>query len=59
MPENHLGAFEQLVLLAILRLGDNAYGTTIRREIEVRAKRKTLIGALYRTLHRMERPRPV
>jgi PadR family transcriptional regulator PadR len=51
---DYLGEFEQLVLLAILRLGSNAYGMTIRREIEGRARRKTSIGALYLTLDRME-----
>lgn len=51
---NHLGEFEQLVLLAILRLGVNAYGMALRREIEERAGRKTSIGALYLTLDRME-----
>ena len=51
---DHLGEFEQLVLLAILRLGENAYGMTIRREIEERAGRPTSIGALYLTLERLE-----
>jgi PadR family transcriptional regulator PadR len=49
-----LGEFEQLVLLAILRLGDNAYGVTIRREISARTKRETTPGALYTTLDRLE-----
>jgi PadR family transcriptional regulator PadR len=48
-----LGVFEQLVLLAILQLGQNAYGMTIRREIEERAGRPTSIGAVYLTLDRM------
>jgi PadR family transcriptional regulator PadR len=51
---DYLGEFEQLVLLAILRLGTNAYGMTIRREIEERAGRPTSIGALYLTLERLE-----
>jgi PadR family transcriptional regulator PadR len=51
---DHLGEFEQLVLLAILRLRENAYGMTIRREIEIRAGRTTSIGALYLTLERLE-----
>jgi len=50
----HLGEFEQLVLLAILRLGSDAYGMRIRREIEERAERPTSIGALYLTLERLE-----
>lgn len=49
-----LGEFEQLALLAIVRLGTNAYGMTIRREIEERAGLTTSIGALYLTLDRME-----
>ena len=51
---DHLGEFEQLVLLAILRLGDDAYGMRIRRELEERAGRATSIGALYLTLERLE-----
>jgi len=54
---DHLGEFEQLVLLAILRLRENAYGMTIRREIEERAGRPTSIGALYLTLERLEQKR--
>ena len=51
---DHLGEFEVLVLLAILRLGTDAYGMAVRRAIEERAGRKTSIGALYITLDRME-----
>lgn len=51
---DHLGEFEKLVLLAILRLGPDAYGMALRREIEQRTGRKTSIGALYLTLDRME-----
>jgi DNA-binding PadR family transcriptional regulator len=52
-PES-LGEFEQTVLLAILRLSDNAYGVTIRREIMECARREPAPGALYTTLDRME-----
>ncbi len=48
-----LGEFEQIVLLAILHLEANAYGTTIRREIETRAGRPVSIGAAYATLDRL------
>jgi DNA-binding PadR family transcriptional regulator len=48
-----LGEFEQLVLLALLRLGDEAYGMAVRREIEVRASRDVSIGAVYATLDRL------
>lgn len=50
----HLGEFEQIVLLALLRLGDSAYGVPVRREIEKRTRRSLSVGALYRTLDRLE-----
>ena len=46
--------FEQIVLLAILRLGDNAYGTAIRNEIAACTDRAPAPGALYTTLDRLE-----
>jgi PadR family transcriptional regulator len=49
-----LGEFEQVVLLAILRLGDEAYGVTIRREIATCTEREPAPGALYTTLERLE-----
>ncbi len=49
-----LGEFEQVVLLAILRLGESAYGVTIRSEIAVCTRRDPAPGALYTTLDRME-----
>lgn len=48
------GEFEQMVLLAILRLGDNAYGVTIRAELLACARRQVSPGALYTTLDRLE-----
>lgn len=52
---NHMvGEFEHLVLLAVLRLGDDAYGATIRREIEQRTGRELSISATYITLTRLE-----
>lgn len=50
----HLGEFEQLILLAILRLGDDAYGVTIRAELADRAGRAVAPGALYTALERLE-----
>ena len=50
----NLGEFEQLVLLAILRLGDDAYGVTIRAELAERAGRTIAPGALYTALERLE-----
>jgi len=49
-----LGEFEQVVLLAILRLGDNAYGVTIAAEIAACTGREASPGALYTTLDRLE-----
>ncbi len=49
-----LGEFEQVVLLAVARLGADAYGMRIRREIEERAGRSASIGAVYATLDRLE-----
>jgi DNA-binding PadR family transcriptional regulator len=48
------GEFEQIVLLAILRLEDGAYGTAIRREIAACTDRDPAPGALYTTLDRLE-----
>jgi PadR family transcriptional regulator PadR len=50
-----LGEFEQMVLLAIVRLGADAYGSTIREDIEERTGRSIAIGALYTALDRLER----
>ncbi len=49
-----LGEFEQLLLLAVLRLGDEAYGVTMRREIEERTSRAVTLGAIYPTMDRLE-----
>ena len=53
-PVSVLGEFEQLVLLAIVRLGTDAYGVTIAGELERRAGRRVSRGALYTTLDRLE-----
>ena len=49
-----LTEFEQLVLLALLRLGEDAYGVTIREEIEDRAGRTVSLASAYAALERME-----
>jgi PadR family transcriptional regulator PadR len=49
-----LGEFEQMVLLAVLRLQDGAYGLSIRKELEAKTGRKVSHGASYVTLDRME-----
>lgn len=53
-PHAPLGEFEQLVLLAILRLDGEAHGIDIRREVEDRADRRVSRGALYTALERLE-----
>ena len=50
----NLGELEQLILLAILRLGDEAYGVTIRAVLAERAGRSITPGALYTALERMQ-----
>lgn len=50
----NLGEFEQIVLLAVMRLADDAYGVSIRDEIRERTGRVTAPGALYTTLDRLE-----
>ena len=51
---NRLGEFEQLALLAVMRLGGNANGATIQRELEGTAGREASISAIYITLTRLE-----
>ena len=46
--------FEQIVLIAILRLGDDAYAIPLRQEIEERTGRSVARGALYTALERLE-----
>jgi DNA-binding PadR family transcriptional regulator len=53
-PTAPLGEFEQIVLLAILRVGENAYGVTVRAEIAACTDREPAPGALYTTLDRLE-----
>jgi PadR family transcriptional regulator PadR len=53
-PAPPIGELEQLLLLAILRLGADAYGVTIARELERAAGRRLSRGALYTTLERLE-----
>src|SRR5688500_6510595 len=50
----NLGEFEHVVLLAILRLGDQAYAIPVRQEIEDRTGRSVARGALYTALERLE-----
>jgi len=49
-----LGAFEQAVLLSILRLGDEAYGRAILKDVQTRLERDVAAGAAHATLERLE-----
>src|SRR2546427_7807027 len=51
---DYLGEFEHMIVLALLRLADRAYGVTVRQEIEFRTNREVSIGAVYATLDRLE-----
>jgi PadR family transcriptional regulator len=50
-----LGAFEQAVLLAIVRLGEEAYGRAILKEVQDRLERTVAAGAVHATLDRLEK----
>jgi DNA-binding PadR family transcriptional regulator len=50
-----LGGVELLVLLAMIRLGDEAYGVPISDEIEASLGRSMSVGSVYITLDRLER----
>ncbi len=51
--QTYLGEFEQIVLLAVARLGDEAYGMAIKAAIAERTGRAVTIGAMYATLDRL------
>jgi len=55
MSRNYLGEFEEIVLLTVGVLEDNAYGVTIKDEIQQRTGRKASIGALHSALNRLEK----
>ncbi len=54
MPDIYLGELEQIVLLAVLRLGDEAYAVPILEQIDEQTGRKIARGALYTALDRLE-----
>ena len=55
MPRHLLTDFELMILLAILRIGGDAYGVPIAREIERTGGRRVVLGAVYTALDRLER----
>ena len=54
MARDYLTDFELMLLLAILRVGDDAYGVPIAREIEASGERTVMLGAVYAGLDRLE-----
>jgi PadR family transcriptional regulator PadR len=56
MPRgSHLGEFEYLIMLALLRLKGDAFGMRVRREIQSRTDRSVTIGSVYATMDRLEK----
>src|SRR5947208_710847 len=53
--KDYLGHFEEIVLLAVLRLKEEAYGAKIRQQVAEATERDVSIGAIYATLDRLER----
>lgn len=51
----YLGSFEEIVLLAIFRLGETAYGAKVREKVSEVTERNISIGAIYATVDRLER----
>jgi PadR family transcriptional regulator, regulatory protein PadR len=54
MKGDYLGAFEELVLLAVQALGDEAYGANIERTLEREARRPVSLGAVHTALERLQ-----
>lgn len=54
MERGYLGEFELMVLLALIHLGDDAYGVPISRELEKRRGRSVSVGSVYAALERLE-----
>ena len=59
MSREFLGGFELLVLLALIKLGEEAYGVSVAQEIEASSGRTVAVGSLYLTLKRLEQKKLV
>ena len=59
MAREFLGGFELMVLLALIKLGEDAYGVTVAQEIQASSGRAVAIGSLYLTLKRLEQKKLV
>lgn len=54
MAQPTIGALELTILLAVARLGDDAYGLAVRRDVSARTRRDHSVGAVYTTLERLQ-----
>ncbi|MGE0590039.1 MAG: PadR family transcriptional regulator [Cyclobacteriaceae bacterium] len=54
MKNKGLGEFEELILLAVCILGENAYGISVKEEVEKHSERSVLLGAVHITLYRLQ-----
>lgn len=54
MKKTRLGEFQELILMTVIVLGENAYGNEIQRELEERLKERLSVGAIQTALKRME-----
>jgi DNA-binding PadR family transcriptional regulator len=52
---DHLGEFELIIMLAVIRLRESAYGVPVCREIEEKTGRDVTFGTVYTTLERLQR----
>jgi DNA-binding PadR family transcriptional regulator len=57
MSDRNLGSLETILMLAVLRLGDDAHGVSIRHELLTRTQKDVAIGAIYTAFERLERKR--
>jgi PadR family transcriptional regulator len=55
MRQRDISNFELMILLALIRLGDDAYGVPISLEIEKRTRRDVALGSVYSALERLEK----
>jgi PadR family transcriptional regulator PadR len=55
MPRSYPGEFELMILLTLIRLGDNAYGVPISKELFDKTGRDVALGSVYAALERLER----
>ncbi len=53
-PSNYPGEFEQMVLLAVMRLGEGAFALAVLKELDRQTGRRVSRGSLYKTLDRMD-----